>query len=85
MDVIDQLNWYQFPVEIRELLPTLFLNVQQPVLIECFGGISCCPGGFRKSRNMLCFFSSNKSNESLQFQVLNCGYSYFTVLRKFTD
>ena len=47
-DAVDKLIWYQFPIEIQQMLPTLLTNVQRPVYIECFGNISCCRAVFIK-------------------------------------
>lgn len=47
-DAVDQLKWYQFSNEIRKMLPTLLINVQQPVFIKCFGSISCSRETFKK-------------------------------------
>lgn len=52
-DTVDQLNWYEFPVEIQKLMPTLLLNVQQPVLVECFGSITCSREVFIKVSKMI--------------------------------
>lgn len=40
-DIVVQWHWYLFPGEIKRLLPLILLVVQQPVEIECFGGIVC--------------------------------------------
>lgn len=39
--VINQLDWYQFPDEIRQVWPIIINMVQQSVEIRCFGSVSC--------------------------------------------
>lgn len=40
-DVVDQFNWYLFPIEVQRILPTVILYMQQPIEIEFFGKYSC--------------------------------------------
>lgn len=40
-DVMDQLNWYAYPREVKRMLPTILTNLQQPVIIKCFAFIFC--------------------------------------------
>lgn len=40
-DVFDQLDWYLLPIEIKRILPTVILYVQQPVKVVFFGSFSC--------------------------------------------
>lgn len=47
-DVMDQLNWYGSPTEIKRILPMIIVNTQEPVSIECFGSISCSRMVFQK-------------------------------------
>lgn len=35
-----QFNWYLFPIEVKRILPTVILYVQQPVEITFFGSFS---------------------------------------------
>lgn len=39
--VFDQFNWYLFPIEVKRILPTVILYVQQPVQLKFFGSYSC--------------------------------------------
>ena len=41
IDVIQQFDWYLFAFKIQRILPTILINVQQPVYFECFGSIAC--------------------------------------------
>ena len=47
-DIINQFNWYLFPIEIRKILPNFMINTQQPVVMKCFGCISCSRKQFKK-------------------------------------
>lgn len=40
-DVIQQFDWYLFPVEIQRLMPMIFNFTQEPVKVMCFGNIPC--------------------------------------------
>lgn len=46
--VFDQVNCYLLPNRIQRLLPTLIMNVQEPVVIKCFGSVSCSRDQFKK-------------------------------------
>lgn len=69
-DVIDQLKWYQFPDEIQKMLPTLLIIVQKPVVIKCFGSISCCRETFKE----VSFYSTNGLILKIVCQL--CTYEY---------
>lgn len=41
IDIIDQFEWYSFPIDIQRMLP-LFLNfAKEPIEIKCFGTVTC--------------------------------------------
>lgn len=40
-DIIDQFEWYSFPVEIQQMLSFIIHYTQQPVEIKCFGSAAC--------------------------------------------
>lgn len=44
----DQLSWYWFPIEIQRMLPTIIINVHEPVTIECFNIVACNRDQFKK-------------------------------------
>lgn len=46
--VIDQLDWYKYPSDIKRMLPMIMMNVQEPIAIECFGSISCSRKVFKQ-------------------------------------
>lgn len=37
--VVNQFDWYLFPIEIQKMLPTIIINTQKPIIFECFGSI----------------------------------------------
>lgn len=90
-DVIDQLDWYLYPVEIQRLLIPIMMNAQKPVTINFFGSITCCREQFRKVCQDLFrlnrFYSSGVNIFDLNFnfysKVVYAAYSYFMVLKKF--
>lgn len=47
-DVINQFSWYLLPIEIKQMLPTIILTTQCPVVLKCFGSISCLRDAFKK-------------------------------------
>lgn len=51
LDEFMELDWYLFPEEIKQMLPTILINLQEPVIIEIFGKISCCRDNFKKVRS----------------------------------
>ena len=40
-DKINQIDWYLLPMEIQRILPTIMINTQQPVFVNCFGSLAC--------------------------------------------
>lgn len=36
-----QCNWYEFPIHIRRLIPTIILYTKKPIILEGFGNIKC--------------------------------------------
>lgn len=50
-DLIDQFEWYQFPLEVQKLLPTLLIHTQQRIALKCFGSISCDREALKSVRN----------------------------------
>lgn len=65
-DTIYQLDWYLYPEEIRRMLPTLIINVQEPMEIECFGSLSCCRDAFKQvSRSVFTPFILHDAEASI--------------------
>lgn len=47
-DLVGQLNWYLLPIEFQRMIPTIMINTQKPVVLKCFGSISCSRDQFKK-------------------------------------
>lgn len=85
---IDQLDWYLFSLEMQKMLIILMIIAQKPVRLDVFGNISCDREDFKAVSEIL-----NKMKISLGyvvlpivcFKVVNGGFSYFTLLRKFIN
>lgn len=41
-------KWYRFPNEIKQMLPTILIMVEQPVEFVCFGSFSMCRESFKQ-------------------------------------
>ena len=39
--LIEQFDWYLFPIEMLRMLPIILLNTQQLVTFKCFGTMAC--------------------------------------------
>lgn len=86
-DMIDQFEWYLFPVEIQRLLPLLWLVAQQPIEIVCFGSKACDRDTFKQVPKLVMRFVRMLSINALIFillifQIVKTAYSYFTMLCK---
>ena len=46
-NVTGQCDWYLFPDEVKRMLPTILINVQHPVKLQCFGSFACCRNAFK--------------------------------------
>lgn len=49
-EIVEQFDWYQFPVEIQQMLPLILHFTQQPVEILCFGSRACDRDTFKSVR-----------------------------------
>lgn len=45
---IEQLDWYLLPAKVVKSLPIILINVQEPVVIKCFGSIPCARETYKK-------------------------------------
>lgn len=55
-DAIDQLKWYDFPIEIQRMMPIIMILAQKPVEIRGYGNIACARHVFLKvSENIFSF------------------------------
>lgn len=48
---IEQFVWYEFPNEIKRLLPMIIAYAQEPVSLQCFGSIYCSREVFKHVTN----------------------------------
>lgn len=46
-DKIGETDWYLFPAGIKRMLPTIILNLHQPVVLKCFGSTLCSREAFK--------------------------------------
>lgn len=47
-DRFDRLDWYLLPMKVQRLLPTIMINVQEPIVIGCFGIMNGSRDQFKK-------------------------------------
>lgn len=53
-DEIMQSNWYLFPQEIKESLPIILIELQQPIVMHIFGSICASRDTFKRvNRNTI--------------------------------
>lgn len=80
------LNWYSFPFKTWKFLPIIISNVQQPIVIRCFGSISCTRETFKMvSRCCLhidYFVEHFLNNHKICSQVVHKGFSFYMVFRQ---
>lgn len=84
-DAIYQSEWYEFPMDVRRVLPILMMAAQKQVVPRGFGNLLCTREFFKKvtisfilwlvSFYLLTFNQFN-------FKVVNTGFSYFLVIRE---
>lgn len=48
--VICQFDWYLLPADVQKTLPTIIINAQQAVNIQCFGSTNTSRESFQKVR-----------------------------------
>lgn len=89
--MIDQFDWYLFPVEIQRMLLIVINFAQQPIVIKCFGSAACDRETFKyvrvpKFTSAIHFFASTEIVfQFYAFQIIKSAFSYFTMLRQFYD
>lgn len=57
-DRFDLLKWYLFPNKIQQLLPTILINTQEPIIIECYGLMNGSRDQFKKVNDFGCLIES---------------------------
>lgn len=51
-DEIENFNWYAFPIKVQRMLPVILIDAQEPVVLKCFGSISCVRDVFKRVSKM---------------------------------
>lgn len=76
-NTIDRLDWYLFPIKIQRMLPTIIANAQQPILLECFGSITCTRETFKKVSytDSQCRLIEYEISLTLLFSLFHSDYS----------
>lgn len=82
--VIGHFDWYLYPTEVQRMLPIVIIMAQQPVVIECFGSISCSRETFKKVSGKLIHLRDqihlNFSVHSMKFNlILDNEYRLFIL------
>lgn len=47
-DTFEKIDWYLLPIEVQRMLPVILMYVQEPMVPEFFGSISCTREQLRK-------------------------------------
>lgn len=47
-DIMNQLDWYTFPIEVQQTLPIIIAAAQDPVIMRGFGNIECVRQSFKQ-------------------------------------
>lgn len=80
--VMDQLNWYAYPREVKRMLPTILTNLQQPVIIKCFVFIFCDReyskrvSLFHHQNQLFCSINSLKYSDRSSTPFTNSSWFY---------
>lgn len=90
-DELTTCDWYALPIEMQQLYLIFLLDAQQPIHIQCYGGIACSREtfkvvGFNGNQFSMSEMFLLMKNEFFwfisHFQITNKGFSYFMTLRK---
>lgn len=77
-DIMNQYEWYFFPLNVQKILPIILIYAQQPVNIYCFGSIACNRETFKKVKE---FNKRNKYEIQTDFilkkNISGCQSSIF--------
>lgn len=47
-EVMDEIDWYLYPIEIKRILPIIMIVTQKPIYIELFGSITASRETFKR-------------------------------------
>lgn len=73
--MIEQFDWYLFPLNIQRMLPIIIVVAQEPVNLECFGSISCNRAVFKKVCFVAHFLFRSHGNVRASRTIKNCDYN----------
>lgn len=74
-DRFNLLSWYLFPLKVQQLLPTIMINMDETIVIGCFGMLD-------GSRDQLKKVKSNKNVPHVNVCVLSLSVITCTCVRK---
>lgn len=81
---IYQMDWYSFPTQTQRILAMILLGAQTPVQIGAYGNIEASRETCKKVLQKMFFFGVFLDFKFFDyFQIVNGGFSYFMILRKF--
>lgn len=52
IDLYNQCNWYEYPANIRRIMPIVIANTQRPVVISAYGNILCTRETFKRVKDI---------------------------------
>ena len=83
-ETIYQLEWYNFPPEIQRILIILLINTEEPVEFVAYGNIVCSCETYKKVIFLIVSLEPGMVMSFISFdlQVVNVGYSYFSIFRR---
>lgn len=85
--VFCQCNWYSYPIEVQQIIPTIMMATQKEIAIRGFGNLIFNRASFYQvfTCKILCivysFLISNLALFFFSFQIVKSGFSYFTIFR----
>lgn len=68
-DIIRQFKWYLFPLKIRKNLPTILINFQEAVYIECLGSIACDRATLKKVCQITLLQKINRGERRTEYKL----------------
>lgn len=82
---IGQCSWYDFPMEMQRNLPMISMMAQYPVLVEAaYLNIGCSREVLKKVNSIGISMQLFIWNSWIS-QIINTAYSYFSMMRGFTQ
>lgn len=76
-------EWYLLPIELEKSIPMILQSSKKCIYLQGFGSSSCTRETFKKVFFKLSIKKINNFiNYLIIFQIVNVGFSYFTMLRQ---